>query len=84
MPSYGYWAAVSISKGLSLGRGSACVFTDSPSDPPAQCSPRQRRRRSRIGRLTLDGLRFFPCSGGKPQLFHDTMNPSFGIRGRKE
>ncbi len=28
---------VSISKGLNLGRGSACVFTDSPSDPPAQC-----------------------------------------------
>ena len=23
-PSYGYWAAVSISKGLNLGRGSAC------------------------------------------------------------
>ncbi len=36
MPSYDYWAAVSISKGLNLGRGSACVFTDSPSDPPAQ------------------------------------------------
>ncbi len=37
MPSYGYWLAVSISKGLNLGRGSACVFTDSPLDPPAQC-----------------------------------------------
>ncbi|KAF4107126.1 hypothetical protein G5714_011490 [Onychostoma macrolepis] len=37
MLSYGYWAAVSISKGLNLGRGSACVFTDSLSDPPAQC-----------------------------------------------
>ncbi|KAK3559898.1 hypothetical protein QTP86_026170 [Hemibagrus guttatus] len=35
---YGYWAAVSISKGLNLGRGPACVFTDSLSDPPAQCS----------------------------------------------
>ncbi|XP_026995921.1 glutaminyl-peptide cyclotransferase isoform X3 [Tachysurus fulvidraco] len=30
MPSHGYWAAVSISNGLNLGRGSACVFTDSP------------------------------------------------------
>ncbi|KAK3545462.1 hypothetical protein QTP70_007689 [Hemibagrus guttatus] len=38
MPCYGYWAVVSISKSLNLGRGSACVFTDSPSDPPAQCS----------------------------------------------
>ncbi|MCJ8747753.1 hypothetical protein PDJAM_G00157060 [Pangasius djambal] len=37
MQSYGYWAAVSIGKGLNLGRGSACVFMDSPSDPPAQC-----------------------------------------------
>ncbi|KAL0152694.1 hypothetical protein M9458_052417 [Cirrhinus mrigala] len=34
--SYGYWAAVSISNGLNLGRGSVCVFMDSLSDPPAQ------------------------------------------------
>ncbi|KAL0174411.1 hypothetical protein M9458_030379, partial [Cirrhinus mrigala] len=34
MPSYGYLAAVSISKGLNLGRGLVCVFMDSPSDPP--------------------------------------------------
>lgn len=37
MPSYDSWAAVSISKDLNLGWGSACVFTDSPSDPAAQC-----------------------------------------------
>uniref|UniRef100_A0A8C9Y7Y3 Rab3 GTPase-activating protein catalytic subunit n=1 Tax=Sander lucioperca TaxID=283035 RepID=A0A8C9Y7Y3_SANLU len=37
MTSYGYWATVSTSKGLNLGRGSTCVFTDNPSDPAAQC-----------------------------------------------
>ncbi|CAB1414368.1 unnamed protein product [Pleuronectes platessa] len=37
MPSDGYWAAVSTSNGLNLGRGSSRVLTDSHSDPPAQC-----------------------------------------------
>lgn len=32
VPCFGYWAAVSIIKGLNWGRGSAC----GPSDPPAQ------------------------------------------------
>lgn len=36
MASHGYRAAVSISKGHNLGRGSACVFMDSWLDPPAQ------------------------------------------------
>ncbi|RXN15385.1 interleukin-17 receptor B-like protein [Labeo rohita] len=36
MLSYGYWAAVSIRKGLDLGRELVCVFMDSPSDSPAQ------------------------------------------------
>ncbi|CAB1424892.1 unnamed protein product [Pleuronectes platessa] len=37
MPSDGYWAAVSTSNGLNLGRGSTrIVLTDSHSDPPAQ------------------------------------------------
>ncbi|KAG7315021.1 hypothetical protein KOW79_021109 [Hemibagrus wyckioides] len=57
----------------------------SASFPASPLSPiPERRRGSRIGRLTLDGLRFFPRSGGEPQLFRDTMNPSFGTRGRKE
>lgn len=33
----GYWAAVSTSNGLNLGRGSSSILTDSPSGPPAQC-----------------------------------------------
>ncbi|CAB1425452.1 unnamed protein product [Pleuronectes platessa] len=36
MPSDGYWAAVSTSNGLNLGRGSSRVLTDSHSDPLAQ------------------------------------------------
>ncbi|CAB1433984.1 unnamed protein product [Pleuronectes platessa] len=36
MPSDGYWAAVSTSNGLNLGRGSSRVLTDSHSEPPAQ------------------------------------------------
>ncbi|XP_038160303.1 E3 SUMO-protein ligase ZBED1-like [Cyprinodon tularosa] len=35
MPSDGYWAAVSTSNGLNLGRGSSCVLTFSQSDPAA-------------------------------------------------
>ncbi|CAB1439169.1 unnamed protein product [Pleuronectes platessa] len=49
MPSDGYWAAVSTSNGLNLGRGSSRVLTDSHSDPPAQ------RRRSTVLSLSVCG-----------------------------